>query len=50
MLMKLLALPEVELKHRNFGISHRGILVEVEDVAGAVPRHPDVLAQLAVVV
>ena len=30
-LTKLLELPEVELKHRNFGISPQGILVKVED-------------------
>ena len=31
MLMRLLELPEVELKCRNFGISPQGILVKVED-------------------
>ena len=30
-LMNLLKLLEVELKHRNFGISPQGILVKVED-------------------
>ena len=29
--MKLLVLPKVELKRRNFGISPQGILVKVED-------------------
>ena len=31
MLIKLRELPEVELKHRNSGISPQGILVKVED-------------------
>ena len=31
MLKTLLKLPEVELKHRDFGISPQGILVKVED-------------------
>ena len=31
MLIKLLELPKVELKCRNFGISPQGILVKVED-------------------
>ena len=31
MLKTLLELPEVESKHRNFGISPQGVLVKVED-------------------